>query len=67
MGMPVHIGEFSCYNTPNDVALRWFEDLFSVFDELAWGYAMWNFEVSFEIGSRNGKIGEPVDGRAEIA
>lgn len=50
MGVKVHIGEFGCYNkTPNDVALRWFSDLFSLYREFGWGYAMWNFEGAFGI------------------
>lgn len=49
-GAGVHIGEFGCYNrTPNDVALAWFRDLFAVYKEFGWGYAMWNFEGDFGI------------------
>lgn len=49
-GARVHIGEFGCYNkTPNDVALRWFADLFSVFKQFGWGYALWNFAGDFGI------------------
>jgi endoglucanase len=49
-GVPVHIGEFGCFNkTPNDVALRWFADLFSVYREFGWGYSLWNFEGAFGI------------------
>lgn len=49
-GTRVHIGEFGCYDhTPNDVALRWFEDLFAIYREFGWGYAMWNFEGAFGI------------------
>ncbi|HEY0603487.1 MAG TPA: cellulase family glycosylhydrolase [Herpetosiphonaceae bacterium] len=49
-GVRVHIGEFGCYNkTPNDVALRWFADLFSIFKEFGWGYALWNFAGDFGI------------------
>ena len=50
MGVPIHIGEFGCYEkTPNDIALRWFKDLFSVFKEFGWGYSLWNFVGSFGI------------------
>ena len=39
------IGEFGCYrHTPNDDALRWFTDLFGLFGEYGWGYALWQFE-----------------------
>ena len=49
-GAPVHIGEFGCYNkTPNDVALRWFGDLFSLYKEFGWGYSLWEFSGSFGI------------------
>ena len=49
-GARIHIGEFGCYNqTPNADALRWFGDLFGLFREFGWGYAMWNFEGPFGI------------------
>ncbi|HEY0867362.1 MAG TPA: cellulase family glycosylhydrolase [Fimbriimonas sp.] len=49
-GVRIHIGEFGCYDkTPNDVALRWLGDLFSLWKEFGWGYAMWNFEGPFGI------------------
>ena len=49
-GVKVHIGEFGCYNKlPNDLALRWFEDVLSVFREFGWGYSLWNFHGTFGI------------------
>lgn len=49
-GVKVHIGEFGCYNKlPNDIALRWFDDLLSLFYEFGWGYSLWNFKGSFGI------------------
>ena len=49
-GVPIHIGEFGCYNkTPNDVALRWFADLLSLYREFRWGYSLWNFNGAFGI------------------
>jgi endoglucanase len=49
-GVKVHIGEFGCFNkTPNDVALRWFADLLSLFREYRWGYSLWNFNGPFGI------------------
>ena len=49
-GVEIHIGEFGCYEkTPNDVALRWFADLFALFKEFGWGYCIWNFEGPFGI------------------
>lgn len=50
MGVQVHIGEFGCFNqTPNEVALRWFEDLLALYQSYGWGYALWNFEGAFGI------------------
>lgn len=49
-GVKVHIGECGCYNrTPNDVAMRWFSDLFGLFKDYGWGFALWNFEGDFGI------------------
>lgn len=49
-GARVHIGECGCYNkTPNDIALRWLNDLFGLFGEFKWGYALWNFAGDFGI------------------
>jgi aryl-phospho-beta-D-glucosidase BglC (GH1 family) len=49
-GTRVHIGEFGCFKeTPNDVALAWFEDLLGIFREFRWGYALWNFRGPFGI------------------
>ena len=49
-GVKVHIGEFGCYNkVPNGDALRWFEDLISVYREFGWGYSLWNFTGAFGI------------------
>lgn len=49
-GVPVHVGEFGCYErTPDEVARAWFADLFAVFAEFGWGYALWEFEGPFGI------------------
>ena len=49
-GVPVHIGEFGCYNkTDNETALRWFRDLLSLYREYGWGYSLWNFRGPFGI------------------
>ncbi len=64
-GARVHIGECGCYNkTPNDVALRWLGDLFGVFGEFGWGYALWNFVGDFGIigHGRPGARCEPLHG-----
>jgi hypothetical protein len=69
MGVTIHIGEFGCYNkTDNPVALRWLTDLMGVFQELGWGYALWEFQGPFGIvehGRPNARYelfhGYPVD------
>jgi hypothetical protein len=64
-GVAVHIGEFGCFNrTPNDIAFRWLSDLFSIYKEFGWGYAMWNFEGPFGIvgHGRPGAGFECIDG-----
>lgn len=49
-GVRVHIGECGCFNrTPNEVALRWLGDLFGLYKEFGWGFAMWNFIGPFGI------------------
>lgn len=49
-GVRVHIGEFGCYDkVDNDTALRWFDDLISVYKEFGWGYSLWNFRGPFGI------------------
>jgi endoglucanase len=64
-GVPVHVGEFGCYErTPDDIARAWFADLFAVFSEFGWGYALWEFEGPFGIvgHSRPGAIFEDMNG-----
>lgn len=64
-GTSVHIGEFGCYVfTPQHVALRWFRDLFSLFKEYGWGYALWEFEGVFGIVNhgRPGVVYEDIGG-----
>jgi endoglucanase len=61
----VHIGEFGCFNqTQNDVALRWFADLLSIFREYKWGYSLWGFADPFGIidHGRPGTVYETIDG-----
>lgn len=49
-GVPVHIGEFGCYNKiQNQTALNWFADLFEVFHNYGWGFSMWNLKGAFGI------------------
>jgi hypothetical protein len=64
-GARVHIGECGCFNrTPGDVALRWFGDLFGLFREFGWGFALWNFEGPFGVVShgRPGARYMPISG-----
>ena len=54
MGVTVHMGECGIYNKlPNELAIRWFEDLVTVFNENNWGYALWNFKGTFGIVEHN--------------
>ncbi|RYG33888.1 glycoside hydrolase [bacterium] len=65
MGVKVHIGEMGCFNrTPNDVALRWLGDVFGLYKEFGWGYALWNFTGDFGIidHGRPGAVYEELDG-----
>jgi hypothetical protein len=49
-GTRIHIGEFGCFkHTPNDIALRWFRDILSIYKEFRWGYALWQFQGPFGI------------------
>lgn len=64
-GVPVYIGEFGCYNKiNNDLALRWFTDIFTVFNENGWGYVLWEFDGEFGIIGHNrpGTRYETIDG-----
>ncbi len=64
-GAIVHIGECGCYNkTPNDVALRWLSDLFGLYKEFGWGFALWNFAGDFGIveHGRPGAVYEDMHG-----
>lgn len=64
-GVTIHIGEFGCYNqTPNDIALRWFRDLLSLYQAYGWGYALWNFGGPFGIvkHGREGAVYEKIKG-----
>ena len=55
-GVKVHVGECGCYNkVDNQLALKWFKDLFSVYAELDWGFALWNFKGDFGIVNHNRK------------
>ena len=65
LGTKIHIGEFGCHNkTSNEVALKWFEDLFGLFCQYGWGYALWGFEGAFGIigHDRPGTVYEQRDG-----
>ena len=49
-GAQIHIGECGCYKkTPNEIALRWLGDLFGLYREFGWGFALWNFAGDFGI------------------
>ncbi len=49
-GVQVHVGEWGCFNkTPHDVAIRWMQDILSLWKEAGWGYAMWNLKGTFGV------------------
>ncbi len=49
-GVAIHVGEFGCFNTVSEAsALRWLDDILSLFAEFGWGYSLWNFEGAFGI------------------
>jgi endoglucanase len=49
-GVRIHVGEFGCFNTVTEAsAIRWLDDLLSVFGDFGWGYSLWNFEGPFGI------------------
>lgn len=49
-GGRVHIGEMGCYNkTPHPVAMAWLKDVFSLFKEQDWGWALWNLHGDFGV------------------
>lgn len=50
MGVGVHVGEFGAHNfTPHDVALAWLRDLTASWQEVGWGWALWNLRGSFGV------------------
>ncbi len=64
-GVPVHIGEFGCYNKiHNDIALRWLADILSVYKQYGWGFSLWNFKGDFGVAEhgREGAVYEEIDG-----
>jgi endoglucanase len=49
-GVGVHVGEWGAFNkTPHAVALAWMNDLLSLWKEVGWGWALWNFRGSFGV------------------
>lgn len=53
-GVPVHVGEWGCFTkTPHPVMLAWMEDLLSLWNEVGWGYAMWNLRGDFGVVDSN--------------
>ncbi len=49
-GVGVMVGEFGAYNkTPHDVTLCWMEDNLKNWQEVGWGWALWNFRGAFGI------------------
>lgn len=49
-GVPVHVGEWGAYRyTPHEVALAWMQDFLEIWQELGWGWALWNLRGGFGI------------------
>ncbi|MBI5834875.1 MAG: cellulase family glycosylhydrolase [Armatimonadetes bacterium] len=49
-GGGIMVGEWGAFSfTPHDVVLRWMEDCLRNWQELGWGWAMWNFRGGFGI------------------
>lgn len=49
-GAPIHVGEWGCFNrTPHGVTLAWMKDMLELWNEVDWGWALWNFRGSFGI------------------
>lgn len=49
-GVGVVVGEWGAYNkTPHDVFLHWAEDCLKNWQEVGWGWALWNFHGSFGV------------------
>lgn len=64
-GTRIHIGEFGCFkHTPNEIALRWFQDVLGIYREFGWGYALWQFQGPFGIvdHERPGAVYESIHG-----
>ena len=55
-GGKVHIGEMGCFkNTPHKEAIAWLKDVFSLFNEQGWGWALWNLTGDFGVLNSNRK------------
>lgn len=66
-GCKVHIGECGCYNkVSNETALAWYQDFFSVLNELGFGYALWNFRGPFGV-AEHGRQGTRWENRGGIS
>jgi endoglucanase len=49
-GVGVHVGEWGAFNrTPHDVALAWMRDFLEIWEEMGWGWALWNFRGPFGV------------------
>ena len=49
-GVGIHVGEWGAHNrTPHSVALAWMKSFLELWQEVGWGWALWNFRGSFGI------------------
>lgn len=53
-GVGVHVGEWGAHQyTPHKVVLAWMRDCLSLWKELDWGWALWNYRGSFGVLDSN--------------
>jgi len=50
-GVGIHVGEWGILDTvPHAIALRWMQDVLSLWKEAGWGWALWNFRGEHGFG-----------------
>lgn len=56
-GLPVYCGEFGVYSpAPREDALRWYNDMITVMEEMGVAWANWCYKGSFGIFNEDGKV-----------
>ena len=55
--LPVYCGEFGVYSpAPREDALRWYNDMITVMEEMGVAWANWCYKGSFGIFDKNGEV-----------